>query len=189
MDSYYAAPELGLGGRWSPELRMSGLERLAGTCSGKSILDLGTAEGLVAYRFLRQGAALLHGFDIVPERIEAARHICGEFPGAAFWSGDISDWRSFRAKHAENLLAHYDIVLYLGVHHHLPDAGRDSALEGAAAMSRDILALRTPDACYEEKRVADKLLNLGFWLSEERRNPDGQELGTLRVFRRSARVN
>jgi SAM-dependent methyltransferase len=184
-DYYSAAPELGLYGRWAPEIRMSGLEPLARACSGKSVLDLGAAEGLVANRFLQHGAALVHGFDIVLDRVIAARRICGEFPNAGFWQADLSDWKLFRAKHAEYLLARYDIVLYLGLHHHLPVASRDGTLEGAAAMSGDILALRTPDACYGEEQVAARLHNRGFRLLEEHRNRAVHELGTLWIFRRS----
>jgi 2-polyprenyl-3-methyl-5-hydroxy-6-metoxy-1,4-benzoquinol methylase len=146
---YSAALEFGLDGRWAPEIRMSGLEGLAAACSGKSILDLGTAEGLIASHFLRRGAALIHGFEIVPDRVLAARRICEEFKNASFWQADLSDWLDFRARYAEHLLVQYDIVLYLGLHHHLPLPARDSTLEGASSMSRDILALRTPDACYD----------------------------------------
>jgi 2-polyprenyl-3-methyl-5-hydroxy-6-metoxy-1,4-benzoquinol methylase len=181
---YSAAPEFGLYGRWPPEIRLSGLERLVDTCSGKSVLDLGTAEGLIAHRFLQRGAAPVHGFDIVPERVTAARRICGEFPGAVFWQTDLSDWRAFRAEHSEHLLVQYDIVLYLGLHHHLPVAGRSLTLQGAAAMSRNILALRTPDACYENEQVAERLRDLGFLLCEEHRNQAMQELGPLRIFQR-----
>jgi SAM-dependent methyltransferase len=182
---YSAAPELGLHGSWTPEVRMSGLERLAGACSGKSVLDLGAAEGLVANRFLQHGAALVHGFDIVLDRVMAARRICGKFQNAEFWQADFSDWRLFRAAHAECLLSRYDIVLYLGLHHHLPVAGRAAALEGAAAMTGDILALRTPDACYGEERIATRLHKQGFQLLQEHWNHDVQELGPLRIFRRS----
>lgn len=182
---YSAAPELGLYGRWAPQIRMSGLERLAGACSGKSVLDLGAAEGLIAHRFLQHGAALVHGFDIVLDRVMAARSICGEFQNAAFWRADLSDWKLFHAEHAERLLPRYDIVLYLGLHHHLPVAGRGETLEGAAAMSRDILALRTPDACYGEEQLAERLHKRGFQLLEEHCNHSVQELGPLRIFQRS----
>jgi predicted TPR repeat methyltransferase len=184
-DWYSAAPELGLYGRWAPEIRMSGLEGLAGACSGKSVLDLGAAEGLIANRFLHDGAALVHGFDIVLDRVMAARRICGEFQNAAFWQADLSDWGLFRAEHTECLLPRYDIVLYLGLHHHLPVAGRGKTLEGAAAMSGDILALRTPDACYGEEQVAERLHQQGLKLLEEHWNHAVPELGPLRIFRRS----
>jgi predicted TPR repeat methyltransferase len=183
-DAYTAAPELGLFGRWPLEIRLSGLGGLVGTCSGKSVLDLGTAEGLVANRFLQNGTSLLHGFDLMMERVLAARHICGKFQNAAFWQADLSDWNKFRLDHAEHLLGGYDIVLYLGLHHHLPIDGRASTLRGAAAMSGDVFALRTPDACYSGELLAVMLQNQGFQLSEEHRNPDFQQLGPLRIFRR-----
>jgi predicted TPR repeat methyltransferase len=163
---------------------MSGLEQLADGCLGKSVLDLGAAEGLVARRFLQGGAAALHGFDIVPDRVTAARRNCGEFKNAAFWQADLSDWRMFHAQQAEHLLQTYDIVLYLGLHHHLPGASRGPTLAGAAAMSGDILALRTPDAFYEEGQVAEGLRSQGFQLLQEHRNIAVRDLGPLRIFSR-----
>jgi SAM-dependent methyltransferase len=184
-DWYSDAPEYGLHGKWPPEIRMSGLKHLSGACAGKSVLDLGAAEGLIARRFLQQGAALVHGFDIVPGRVAAARRICGDFPNGAFWQADLSDWGSFRAACAGHLLARYDIVLYLGLHHHLSPTARGSTLAGAAAMSGDAFALRTPDACYGDDGVAGKLHGQGFQLAEEDRTDAGRALGPLRIFRRS----
>jgi SAM-dependent methyltransferase len=183
-DWYSDAPEFGLHGRWPPEIRLSGLEQLMGACSGKSVLDLGTAEGLIAYRFLQRGAALVHGFDIVSDRVSAARRICGEFQNASFWRADLSDWCGFRAEHAEHLLVQYDVVLYLGLHHHLPIAGRGPTLDGAATLSRNMLALRTPDAFYTGEQLAERLRNNGFLLCEEYQNHAMQELGPLRIFQR-----
>jgi hypothetical protein len=171
--------------RWAPEVRMSGLERLASGCAGKSVLDLGSAEGLIARCFLQGGAAVLHGVDIVSDRVIAAREVCGDFGNASFWQADLSDWPTFRARHAGHLLPWYDIVLYLGLHHHLPAASRGSTLAGAAAMSGDVFALRTPDACYEEGQAAERLQKRGFRLSLEHRSQTAQELGTLRIFSRS----
>ncbi len=38
---------------------------------------------------------------------------------------------------AQRLLPRYDIVLYLGLHHYLPVAGRGETFDGVAAMSGD----------------------------------------------------
>jgi SAM-dependent methyltransferase len=182
-DYYSAAPELGLDGRWAPELRMSGLDVLVSECTGKSVLDLGAAEGLIARRFLQGGAALVHGFDIVPERVTAARRICAGFAEAAFWQADLSDWDRFIESHAPHLLERYDIVLYLGIHHHLPPATRSSAFEGAAAKCADTLALRTPEVSYRDEHLSERLARNGFQLIGERVDP-AAELGPLRIFRR-----
>lgn len=184
VEHYSAAPQYGLHGRWAPEIRMSGLGPLMEECRGKSILDLGAAEGLIANRFLEHGAVLVHGFEIVPDRVTAARRVCAAFPSAEFWQADLANWPAFRACHAEHLLTHYDLVLYLGLHHHLPVATRDSTLQGAAAMSAAVIAVRTPDICYDQARIAETLRVRGFRLWQEHRHTSCSELGTLRIFQR-----
>lgn len=185
MDDYSYAPEFGLHGAWALDIRLSGLGPLIEACAGKNVLDLGAAEGLIARRFLDQGAALVHGYDIVPARVAAARRICQHFSNANFWEGDLSDWDDFRRKEGEHLLPRYDIVLYLGLHHHLPSDRRMSILLGAASMSNDILTLRTPDVCYREDGVAERLRAEGWCLSEEHTTGLRENLSPLRVFRRT----
>jgi predicted TPR repeat methyltransferase len=184
INDYSDAPELGLHGRWTLEVRMSGLERLAAGCSGQSVLDLGAAEGLVARRFLQHGATMLHGFEIMESRVAAACRICGEFGNAGFWQADLSDWNAFRSRNADRLRSVYDIVLYLGLNHHLPASARKATIDGAAAMSAGIFALRTTDACYNEERIAESLRLQGFELSEENSNAAHPDLGPVRIFRR-----
>jgi hypothetical protein len=185
---YSAASEFGLDGKWPPAVRLSGLEALADASAGKTVLDLGAAEGFIARRFLSGGqdggAALLHGFEFVPERVTAARRICARYGNAMFWQADLSHWDAFRSAHAEHLLARYEIVLYLGLHHHLPALCRGATLAGAAAMSCDVLALRMPDDCYAEEQVAEQLSGEGFRLSDDHRSAAFPELGPLRIFRR-----
>jgi 2-polyprenyl-3-methyl-5-hydroxy-6-metoxy-1,4-benzoquinol methylase len=100
--------------------RMRGLEFLLERSAGRTVLDIGCNEGLIAYEFARHGARLVHGLERDGQRVRFARRLFRDVPiesrferanvalsGAAF--DERYDW----------LLPSYDIVLFLGVYHHL----------------------------------------------------------------------
>jgi glycosyltransferase involved in cell wall biosynthesis len=165
LHSYYTwSPRLRLFGKWPEEQRVHGLQLILEAAPGASICDLGAGDGAIARQFLDRGAATLHGFELDAGRVELASQLCADFAGARFRQADLSDWSRFEAKHAPDMQHSYDIVLYLGLHHHLPAAGRMHALLGAARRASRWFAVRTPDALFAADGIDKALAGLGFVL-------------------------
>lgn len=182
---YYRAPELGLFGKWDPAERLAGLEPLLAEAAGASVLDLGAAEGLVSAAMVRAGARVVHAFERDPDRVAAARELLGGLgtleelcAGAA----DLSDWDAFARAHAGVLRPRYDVVLFLGLYHHLPPAARDAALRGALARADRWFALRTPPALGAAARRALEQADPGWTLHAE--NEGNEDTGWLGILRR-----
>jgi 2-polyprenyl-3-methyl-5-hydroxy-6-metoxy-1,4-benzoquinol methylase len=187
--SYYTwSPELGLFGKWPEAKRLAGLEVLLAECAGKTVLDLGASEGVIVRRLLDQGAALVHGFEREPSRVRLAASICGDLSGAHFWEADLSDWNAFETAHSAHLRERYDIVLYLGLHHHLPAASRMISLAGAAMRTSDWLTVRTPASLFAADGIGEFLVNRGFSLVVNAQSDDNTSLGGSNLFRRCNQV-
>lgn len=185
--SYYTwSPQLRLFGKWPEEQRLHGLSLILEAAPGASICDLGAGDGAIARRLLDRGAATVHGFEIDPRRVDLAGSLCVGFPGAAFHQADLSDWTLFEAKHAGDMLESYDIVLYLGLHHHLPAAGRMHALVSAARRASRWLAVRTPRALFQSDGIEKALAGQGFTLHAAA-SDGGAGLGGSYVFARRPR--
>lgn len=188
---YTWAPDLGLFGKWPVERRIRGLESVIDRCEGKTVLDLGSAEGMIARCFLERGAALVHGFDRDAARVTTATALCKHLPNGRFWSGDVSVWSAFMEGHAAHLQERYDVVLYLGLHHHLPKHRRRDTLAGVAGLASGLLVVRTPERVFDEDEIGSVLAEHGFDMSDEGRD-DGEadaDAGVVRIFeRRSRRV-
>ncbi len=183
-EHYTWAPELGLFGKWPIEERVLGLERVADRCRGKSILDLGAAEGVIARHFLERGAALVHGIERDEGRVRTAAGLCARFSTAEFWQGDLGVWPAFTKRHAARLLERYDIVLYLGVHHHLPKDGRLDTLLGVADLASELLVVRTPARVFREDDIGATLARRGFDAWPDVHRNGAADSGIVRVFER-----
>lgn len=161
--SYYTwSPQLRLFGKWPEEQRLHGLSLILDAAAGASICDLGAGDGAIARRLLEHGAATVHGFELDAARVALANHLCAGFAGAGFRQADLSDWSSFEAKHAGGMLQSYDIVLYLGLHRHLPAATRMQTLMSAARRASRWLAVRAPRALFQSDGIERALAGLGF---------------------------
>jgi glycosyltransferase involved in cell wall biosynthesis len=183
---YLHLPEAGLFGKWSLADRLAGLGPLLERARGQSVIDFGCAEGVVAREFLRRGAALVHGFELDPDRVRLAHALCAGYPGATFRRADLSDPTGFRAAHADLLRETYDGVLYLGIHHHLDPAARTTMLHQALALAGRWFAIRTPATLAQEDRIDAIVTQAGF-----RRIESGDErersanLGDLALYERN----
>jgi len=181
---YSWAPELGLYGKWPLPVRLQGLDALLKTCAGQSVLDLGAADGLIARTFLEHGVAHMHGVDIDAARVAGARAICHGYAVARFWTMDISDWGEFlSALHMKCTIA-YDMVLSLGVHHHLPPERRLNCLLGAAALAGTYFVIRTPELFFQQDRITELLERHGFTLEYASFDAEKAEISPLRCYRR-----
>jgi len=149
---YYSIDELGVEGRCKEdfESRFVGLEPICNPtiCSGASLLDLGCAEGLIAKEFYKNGASVIHGFDIQQISVDGASKVFKEIPAnSAFRQADLSDWASFANNNQDILLKNYDIVLFLGIYHQINlYCGKEAAeqtLKKALEICKGYFAIRT----------------------------------------------
>src|SRR6266849_1593975 len=101
--------------------RRSGLSELLTFAVGSTVFDAATNRGLIALEFGRRGAALVHGCDLYGPGIETAREIFKEVAARArFEVVDLSHGPvALEAAFAPEYQPRYDIVLFLGVYHHL----------------------------------------------------------------------
>lgn len=107
---YTFLPESGLHGKWPLHLRLDGLEPLLAEAGGKSVVDFGAAEGVIAHAFLSAGANTVHGFERDPNRVAVANALCADWPSSRFHVANLSSWDTFEAGCREVLDSSYDIT-------------------------------------------------------------------------------
>jgi glycosyltransferase involved in cell wall biosynthesis len=183
---YFYAPELGLHGKWPMETRLKGLEPILALAEGRTLLDFSAAEGWIAHSMCQAGARLVHGLELDADRVCAARELCREFPCAEFHVVDLSDPRSASWESQKWLHPSYDIVLYLGVHHHLPAGSRIKTFRAAATFASSCFAIRTNAELFEKDNLEGLLLQEGFHLKQSDPGDTQQNLGPLWLFERNA---
>jgi 2-polyprenyl-3-methyl-5-hydroxy-6-metoxy-1,4-benzoquinol methylase len=105
-------------------IRMRGVGSLlvGGKVKGRCVLDAGCAEGRIALKFWKAGASLVHGVDIRNNAIRAAQNLIPKNAAIKFWTNNIETMAE------EHMLPKYDIILFLGLYHHLPKKIRDKVL-------------------------------------------------------------
>jgi Glycosyl transferases group 1 len=183
---YIHSPADGRFGKWPLSDRLRGLDRLLDQADGQAVLDLGAAEGMVGREFLRRGARLLHGLEIDPARVRTARTLCMEWAQASFRAADLSDCAAL-SPGSNGLLDGYDVVLYLGIHQHLPRESRSAVIERAIGLARGFIAIRCPPEVFEAENIDDTLGRTGFVpLAEDGSTSTCAHLGVCRVYRRVA---
>jgi 2-polyprenyl-3-methyl-5-hydroxy-6-metoxy-1,4-benzoquinol methylase len=186
---YLHAPGLGMHGKWLTETRLQGLEGVLRLAPGRTVLDLGAAEGWIAYSMLKAGATLVHGLELEGDRVRAMRKLCHSYPESRFDVADLSDWPATLERHRDWLRSSYDIVLYLGIHHHLPASSRMETLSAVAALATRCLSIRTAEELFEKDDLAGVLAQQGFRLIETQRGDTEQRLGALWLFERNPSVS
>lgn len=133
-----------------PNDRLAGLEPLLALARGARILDIGCHKGIVAYEFAKAGAHLILGFDHSSAAVDVATELHSEF--AEPHQFEVLDLRGGSAALDGVLAKHtqqdFDIVLYLGIQHHLerqmPLADLDALVLSLAARATAFFAVRTP---------------------------------------------
>ncbi|MGO1079952.1 methyltransferase domain-containing protein [Inquilinus sp. CA228] len=143
---WFDAP--GVAGDRTLAQQMVGLDHLVQAAPGRTVLDLGCAEGLIGLVLMRAGAVALDGIDLVHNRIVAAgRNAEAAGVEARYWCQDLdgfADWAP------EDLAPRYDLVLALSIAHKL--ARPDRFLEAAAARCDGLLAVRLPAPVIQDRR-------------------------------------
>lgn len=183
---YTLAPELGLYGKWPLADRYKDLNHVFEQCRGATVIDFGCAEGVLARRCLERGARLVHGMELDASRVQTAAGLCAGWPDAyLFIQADLDDWEAIREPAGRVLLPRYDIVLYLGIQHHLARPQRLATLADAIAMCERIFAIRTTDEVYRQDDIEGRLAAAGFSELSLDRQAQRDGFGHARIFTRS----
>ena len=112
--------------------QLNGLDRLFMAVRGKTVLDVGCAEGLISVELAKAGALAVHGVEIVPGHVEVANKLRGDLP-VTFEVGDANVWQPKR---------NYDIVIALAL---LQKVRNPTAVAARlAASARELVVLRLP---------------------------------------------
>lgn len=123
------------------EEQMLGLEPALAETPGKTVLDLGCAEGSIALEFARAGARSVDGIDYNAPFIEVAKQqrMDSGLSTAKFRHADISDMIE-----RGGAIKKYDIVLALALLHKLPDPA--AGIQFCALSARSLIVIRLPYA-------------------------------------------
>jgi SAM-dependent methyltransferase len=108
------------GGQWDISRQDAGLDEI--DFKGKTVLEIGCAEGLVALQNLKRGAKLSHGIEFRERAVEVAKSIAGVLglsASAKFYWGDIRDTR--RVLNQTGMLEKYDVVIAMAVLQKVPN--------------------------------------------------------------------
>jgi 2-polyprenyl-3-methyl-5-hydroxy-6-metoxy-1,4-benzoquinol methylase len=181
---YAYAPELGIYGKWPLEARVKDLHPLLERAEGLSVIDFGAAEGIIAREFLKRGAVKVHGFELDPYRVAMANAICSDWNNVEFRSTDLSHWEYFYQANNDLIEDLYDIVLYLGLHHHLPQDKRKVIFQNILSMVRQYIAIRTTHKMYIDDSIDDTLVENGFEELYLERYGQPDQLGVCKIFKR-----
>lgn len=175
------------------ETQLKGLQAALAEASGKTVLDLGSAEGLISREFAAAGAKSVFGVEIIPEHVEVARALCKDLPQCGFRAIDVM--RVVEEEEASGEVWQFDIVLALAVYHKVYQPQR--LVQFSARCARELLVVRlpgggTPDGVYSHSRKGNERVEVakicaaeGLVLERVERGPDcGAGLELVLYFRR-----
>lgn len=114
-----------------------GLKPALDEARGKSVLDLGCAEGCISAEFAKAGAARVVAIELLAPHLEVARRYCKGLAQIEFVQAHLDEWAE---AHPEP--ERFDIVLALGIIHKLHDP--HVPLRFAARSCRSLLCFRAP---------------------------------------------
>lgn len=119
------------------EQQLTGLELMLERIPGKTVLDMGCAEGLIAFECHARGAARVHGVELRKSAIRYAKNRAIHMRRIAFDIGNADAWRPVKP---------YDVVLLLAILQKLNDPGRTFARMLVAC--RELCVLRLPQRAW-----------------------------------------
>jgi hypothetical protein len=174
MAGWFKIPELHKG-KVDLGRQTSGLDIVRNACSGATVLDLGCAEGLVSLEMAKAGARLIHGVEIIDDRLRVAETLFKkECPQVErqFIAWDLTrfdelflDVTPDTTPPKASLLTRYDIVLCLAIAQKLFNPGRFLRL--AATICSDVLAVRLPYPIIDDVRSFNIPVDVTRMLSKE----------------------
>ncbi len=136
----------------SLEEQIEALKPAIASCSGKTLLDLGCAEGLIAREFIRAGAKSALCIDAVEDHLKVARKECEGLPMKFMQVdlGTIAGKMTFPA----------DIVLCLGIAHKVKSP--ETVIRLAANSARKMVLMRSGLAADENGIIRAKHFKKSF---------------------------
>lgn len=138
---WFSIPGVRPGDRTLKE-QMMGLQPALDECKGKTVLDLGCAEGCISLEFAKAGAREVVGIELLAAHLAVARVQCKGHPQIKFIWAHLGDY----IKGLESI-PKYDIVLALGIIHKLDDPG--VPMRFAAQSAKDLVIFRAPARKYD----------------------------------------
>lgn len=182
---YYYDPENGLFGKWTLPRRFFALDTLLSDCEGRTILDVGCAEGLISKACLDSGATRVDGIELDPDRVAEARQRTAAYGvKAQFFQADLNTAPLFlKSADFENV---YDFVAYLGVHHHLRKDVRLTVLEQLLGKCRERIFIRTSQSIFAEDNLDLFLRERNFHPVSQQVESTDRQLGSIWVYAFSA---
>lgn len=118
------------------EQQLMGLDPLFAEIEGKTVLDVGCAEGLISLECAKRGAKFVFGLEIRPAAVVIANKAAMHFGVSAKARFLVSDANGYLARGSD------DIVLMLAVLHKLRDPS--AVCRRIAAAARDLVVIRLP---------------------------------------------
>lgn len=154
-----------------------GLEPLLKNVSGKTVLDVGCAEGLVGIELANRGATHVLGIDRLEDHINVARRL-----GVEQTEFLVANANSFYPRSES-----FDIVLLLAILHKLKDPYGAAQRLGAAAKSLVVVRLPPGGPVFVDRRSNNKpqnitraLEDIGFHLESDSRGTFDEWIGFYR---------
>lgn len=155
--------------------QLKGLDDLRERVAGKTVLDVGCAEGLIAMQLFDEGAAAVHGLEIVEEHV----HVGNKLRAERAVTLEIADANSYQP------VRRYDIVLMLAILQKLRDPS--AACRRFAEAAREMVVLRLPPAHAPTvidarsggypHRIGDVMVSCGFMLKNAQLGHLGEWVG------------
>ena len=163
--------------------QLTNLDMALAAADGKSVLDLGCAEGLIAKTFACKGARRVDALTIVQGEIDIGRTLCDGLP-VNFHQVDLRDFDRWANKNPLTLLPQYDMLLLLSIIHKMRDIGR--FIEQVLPLAADWLVVRSAEVIIDVRSdfkpyALKKRLLQDFDLQFEGPGPQGEWVG---IFRR-----
>jgi SAM-dependent methyltransferase len=125
------------------------LDRIGDRIRGRTVLDLGCAEGYVAELLLQRGASLVHGIDINRRRVRcAAAALTGD--RARFFVANLETGDLDKLIDSGGLGPAYDVVVLCSVYHKLRADKRAEILRRCLRLSETTFVCRVPAAFVDE---------------------------------------
>lgn len=147
------------------EEQILGLAAVLDLAKGATVLDLGSAEGDIAAEFIKRGAVVAHGAEIMVSRVELGRKKWAEFlgtvrlpKGLTLFSCDLEHFNHFYDINRDVLLPRYDIVLCLSIAHKLKRP--ELLLHTARVLASDIVVVRTPKDAIQDERSGNRRIEI-----------------------------
>jgi 2-polyprenyl-3-methyl-5-hydroxy-6-metoxy-1,4-benzoquinol methylase len=166
--------------------RLSGIEYMSDKCYNLTLLDLGCAEGLVSRQFVDYGISSVHAVDQSSARINAAKENNAEYfkkcgTKFSYIVDDFSNTGEFFSRNKKWALDNYDIILLLGVFHHLKDHQLDDIIKPIFEKANKYVISR--GSLFEPSSNIRWAKNNGFCLVDVNHNIHNRT-GTLFIFER-----